>query len=101
MGEALAVDLLVKHRAKVIARNLKVGRGEIDVLAMIGGTRSVIEVRSVRQGAQPVDPLAAFDHEKARRVRGLAGLVRAGRVDLITVSFSAAGVDLHWLPWAL
>ena len=100
MGEALAVELLVKHRVTVISRNVQIGPGEIDVLALIDGTRSVVEVRSIRQGSQPVDPLMAFDPEKARRVHALAGRLRAGRVDLITASFSPVGVDLHWLPWA-
>jgi Holliday junction resolvase-like predicted endonuclease len=84
----------------VRSRNVIVGRGEIDILAVIDGTRSVVEVRSVRQGPDPVDPLGAFDERKSRQVRYLAGRLGAGRVDLITVSFSPGGVDLHWLPWA-
>jgi len=84
----------------VLSRNVIVGRGEIDILAVIDGTRSVVEVRSVRQGQEPVDPLGAFDERKSRQVRYLAGRLGAGRVDLVTVSFSPGGVDLHWLPWA-
>jgi Holliday junction resolvase-like predicted endonuclease len=84
----------------VLGRNLSVGRGEIDVLASIAGTRTVVEVRSVRQGREWVDPIGAFDDGKSRQVQVLAGRVGARRVDLVTVSFSAAGVDLHWLPWA-
>ncbi len=84
----------------MLARNLIVGRGEIDILAVIGGMRSVVEVRSVRQGQEPVDPLGSFDERKSRQVRYLAGRLGVGRVDLIAVSFSPGGVDLHWLPWA-
>ncbi len=79
---------------------VNVGRGEIDILAVIDGIRSVVEVRSVRQGREPVDPISAFNESKSRQVRYLAGRLGAGRVDLVTVSFSPAGVDLHWLPWA-
>lgn len=100
MAEELAVDFLVKHRVRVLARNLIVGRGEIDVLALIGGTRSVVEVRSVRQGRGWIDPIGAFDVAKSKQVRALAVQVGATRVDLVTVSFSPAGVDVHWLPWA-
>lgn len=96
----MAVRFLMKHRVHVLARNLSVGRGEIDILAMIDDVRSVVEVRSVRQGHEWIDPISAFDVSKSRQVRGLAARIGAPRVDLVTVSFSAGGVDLHWLPWA-
>lgn len=99
MAEELAVGFLIKHRVRVVGRNLIVGRGEIDVLALIDGIRSVVEIRSVRQGRELIDPISLFDVAKARQVRGLAVEVGARRVDLVTVSFSPAGVDLHWLPW--
>ena len=79
---------------------MKVGRGEIDILASIAGTRLVVEVRSVRQGTERIDPAMAFDEAKSRQVGSLAGQIGVGRVDLVTVSFSAAGVGVHWLPWA-
>jgi len=100
LAEELAVGFLIRNRVRVLARNLNVGRGEIDVLALIGGIRSVVEVRSVRQGREWIDPISAFDASKSRQVRGLAARVGASRVDLVTVSFSHGGVDLHWLPWA-
>jgi Holliday junction resolvase-like predicted endonuclease len=100
MAEQLAVEFLVRHRVRVLARNLKVGRGEIDVLCLIDRIRSVVEIRSVRQGPDRVDPISAFDETKSRQVQDLAGLIGARRIDLVTVSFSPGGVDLHWLPWA-
>jgi Holliday junction resolvase-like predicted endonuclease len=99
LAEELAVGFLIKHRVRVVGRNLIVGRGEIDVLALIDGIRSVVEIRSVRQGRELIDPISLFDVAKARQVRGLAVEVGARRVDLVTVSFSPAGVDVHWLPW--
>jgi Holliday junction resolvase-like predicted endonuclease len=99
LAEELAVGFLIKHRVRVVGRNLIVGRGEIDVLALIDGIRSVVEIRSVRQGRELIDPISLFDVAKARQVRGLAVGVGARRVDLVTVSFSPAGVDVHWLPW--
>ena len=97
-AEEVAVGFLVKHRVRVLARNLSVGRGEIDILASIAGTRLVVEVRSVRQGTERIDPAMAFDEAKARQVASLAGQIGVGRVDLVTVSFSAAGVEVHWMP---
>jgi Holliday junction resolvase-like predicted endonuclease len=100
LAEDLAVAFLIRHRVRVLARNLIVDRGEIDVLALIDGIRSVVEVRSVRQGREWIDPIGAFDVSKSRQVRRLAAQIGAGRVDLVTVSFSSGGVDVHWLPWA-
>ena len=60
----------------------------------------MVEVRSVRQGTERIDPVMAFDEAKSRQVASLAGQIGVGRVDLVTVSFSAAGVEVHWLPWA-
>ena len=99
-AEEVAVRFLVKHRVRVLARNMSVGRGEIDILALIGGDRAAVEVRSVRQGTDRIDPAIAFDVAKSRQVWNLAGQVGVARVDLVTVSFSAAGVEVHWLPWA-
>ncbi|MXW69140.1 MAG: hypothetical protein F4W94_05925 [Acidimicrobiia bacterium] len=103
-AEALAARFLESRGHLVLARNLRVGRGEIDILAEIDGERAVVEVRSRRGApdARSPDPLEAFDAAKARQVRKLAGspTVRASRVDLITVRFHRAGVDLLWLPCA-
>lgn len=103
-AEALAVCFLERRGHLVLARNVRVGRGEIDILAEIGGERAVVEVRSrwaVSDSRSP-DPLDAFDAAKARQVRKLAATLpaRAYRVDLITVRFHRGGVDLLWLPRA-
>ena len=103
-AEALAAGFLERRGYQVLARNLRVGRGEIDILAEIDGERAVIEVRSrwaVSDSRSP-DPLDAFDAAKARQVRKLAASLaaRAQRVDLITVRFHRGGVDLLWLPRA-
>jgi len=89
---------LIKHQVRVVARNLMVGRGEVDVLALIDGVRTVVEVRSMRQGREWTDPISSFDAAKSRQVRGLAVQVGAHRVDLVTVSFAPGGVDVHWMP---
>jgi Holliday junction resolvase-like predicted endonuclease len=84
----------------VIDRNVKVAGGEVDVLALVSGVRTVIEVRSTRRHDEYLDPLTAFDDAKAQQVRRLANRLGAERVDLIVVTFSSAGVDLHWVPMA-
>lgn len=101
-AENLAARFLENRGHRVLARNLAVGRGEVDILARIDGERAVVEVRSrwaVGRAGSP-DPLHAFDAAKARQVRKLAASppVRAARVDLIVVRFADRGVELLWLP---
>ena len=101
-AESLAVGFLESRGHRVLARNVAVGRGEVDILARIDGERTAVEVRSRWAVGRPgsPDPLLAFDAAKARQVRRLAASpsVRAGRVDLIAVRFGDGGVELLWLP---
>lgn len=92
--------MLRRQGVRVVARNVRVGEGELDILAMSEGERSVVEVRSVREEPGPAgaDPLDAFDQTKARQVRRLAGSIGCSRVDLVAIRFWKRGVDLHWLP---
>ena len=87
-----------------MARNVRVGGGEIDIIARVGGETAVVEVRSrwaVGKKGAP-DPLEAFDAAKAQQVRKLAASLprsmRTSRVDLIAVRFGDEGVELLWTP---
>jgi putative endonuclease len=102
LAEDLAVDFLVRNGVRIVARNVKVKTGEVDVVAKIDHTRVVVEVRSVtthdHHGSLPsAHPLDAFDDSKARQVRRLASLLGCSRVDLVAVRFHRAGADLHWV----
>ena len=101
-AEILAVRFLESRGHSVLARNVAVGPGEIDILAQKDGERTVVEVRSRWAAGKKGSPdlLDAFDAAKARQVKKLTGSLcqRAARVDLITVSFHNEGVDLLWLP---
>lgn len=101
-AENLAVRFLERQGHSVLERNVKVGRGEIDILAQINGERAVVEVRSrwaVGKRGSP-DALEAFDAAKAQQVRKLAASppARTSRVDLIAVRFRGRRVELHWVP---
>jgi Holliday junction resolvase-like predicted endonuclease len=78
-----------------IARNVESDGGEIDLLMSDGGTRVVVEVRTITTGGDPVD---AVGLEKRRVVRRLAGRLGAGRVDFLGVSFQNWGAEVHWVP---
>jgi len=74
---------------------VRVGRGEIDLLVSLGGTRIAVEVKS---GIGQSDPVHHFDDAKAAQVRSLAVGRSAYRVDYIGVAFTRAGALVRWLP---
>jgi Holliday junction resolvase-like predicted endonuclease len=80
---------------KILARNVDVGWGEIDLMVIDGGQRVVVEVRTV---TAPGDPIDAVGHDKRRRVRRLAGAIGASRVDFVGVRLGADDVLVHWVP---
>ncbi len=83
----------------MLARNVRAGGGEIDLVVRIGGELAAVEVKTASQG----DPAVNFTSEKERRVRraalALAPAVR--RVDLVTVALADDGVTFRWHPDAL
>lgn len=89
----------MRHGADIIARNMAVGDGEIDVLARVRGVLTAVEVRSLGRG-RLADPVTAFDRAKAEQVRRLAGQLGVARVDLVAVSLTRSGASLRWVPQA-
>ena len=78
-----------------MARNHRVGRGEIDLIAVDGRQQVAVEVKT-RKGAG--DPTDAFTDDKERQVRGLASQLGIARVDLVAVSVDVERVEIRWLP---
>ncbi|HKZ19919.1 MAG TPA: YraN family protein [Acidimicrobiia bacterium] len=105
LAEESACRFLRARGIAISARNVVLDLGEIDIVAPIGGERTLIEVRSsrIRRGATwpPAPALAAFDFQKARQVRLLARSSRCTRIDVIAVRFHEGGIDLHWVPRAV
>jgi len=79
----------------IVARNVAVTGGEIDLLMSDHDRLVAVEVRTVGGGGDPID---AVDWEKRRHVRRLAGEAGVSRVDFIGVGFHSWGVVVHWLP---
>lgn len=100
LGESIAALFLERHGLTIIDRNVRVGRGEIDLVADDGGRRVVVEVKTVL-AVGPAPPTAedAFTADKERTVRRLASRLHAPapRVDLIAISLMESGVRLRWL----
>jgi Holliday junction resolvase-like predicted endonuclease len=72
-----------------------IGGGELDLIAVDGRHRVVIEVRTVTGESDPID---AVPDRKRRRVRGLAGAAGGARVDVVGVGLRSWGAEIHWLP---
>ena len=97
-GERLAAQFLADRGARIVARNVRAGRGEIDLLVRFGRQLAAVEVKT----RHDADPLEAFTPEKARRVREAAARLRppVHRIDLVAVRLTDAGVEIRWQPRA-
>lgn len=93
----MAARFLQARGAEVMARNVEVAGGEIDLIVSVGGMRVAVEVRSVTGDGPAV---LAFDEAKADQVWRLARELRpaCSRVDLVAVRFDRSGVEVHWVP---
>lgn len=98
LAEEIAVGHLVRsHRAEIVARNVEIPGGEADVVAIVDGERTLVEVRG-RRGEGSVLP--AFDDEKARRVSRLSARLDppCSRIDVVAVAIGPRTVDIHHVP---
>jgi putative endonuclease len=98
-GEVRAARLLQASGYRVLARNARVERVEIDLVAERGGTIAFVEVKT-RRARDHGTPEEAVDWRKRRRlVRGAAAWLRqAGlpaarvRFDVVVCELDAPGV---------
>ncbi len=96
IGESIAARFLSDHGLEVVARNLELDDGEIDILARDGSARVVVEVRTTTGGL--ADPIDAVNQRKRSRVRRLGRAIAATRVDFVGVGIGEQEVVVHWVP---
>ena len=96
-GEDLAAAMLQRHAATVVARNVEVGGGELDLIADIGGERAVVEVRSARPTSTE-DP-ELITEKKRSQLYALAAQLQPPvfRVDYVAVIVRRSGVSFRWI----
>jgi putative endonuclease len=97
-GEALAVAYLELLGFRVVARNVRLGGVEVDVVVDDGATRVLVEVR-LRSRADFGGAAATVDHHKRQRlVRAAHALEQQGtarvRVDVVAVDLVTGGATL-------
>ncbi len=84
----------------MVARNLSVGRGEIDLLVRFGGRHVAVEVKTVGRWAVADSPIERMSAAKLAQVRRLANCLspRYGSVgvDFVGVAVAEAGVVVNW-----
>ena len=98
VGERVAAEFLERHGVVIERRNVRVGRGEIDLVGSIGLTRFLVEVRSRMSDRAPIE---AFDHAKSEQLYRLSREIGIGRVDLVAVGFGTRFIAIHWIPSVL
>ncbi len=94
LGERIAERFLSDRDIEVVARNLEVGGGELDLVVVVDGVVTAVEVRSVTGS---MDVALLFPEAKRARVRRLARDAGCRRVDLVGVRFDRRGVEVRWL----
>jgi putative endonuclease len=93
-GEDLVAAHLERQGFEIVARNARVGRLELDVIAHRDGMLVFCEVRT-RSRDSFLDPILTIDREKVRRLRTAAALwLRANQVFAEQLRFDAASVVL-------
>jgi len=99
-AEQVAEDHYRNRGFEIVARNLRLGHLEIDLLARRGALLVVVEVRARGPGAR-VGPFASVNGPKLRRLRAAVQLVwRRHQADpsLQRVRLDVAAVNLWKVP---
>jgi len=96
-GERLAAAHLDARGYQIVARNVRLPEGEIDIVARLGAATVIVEVRA-RRGTPMGDGLDSIDAAKAARLRDLARSYAAAhdlsgdlRIDVIAVDVRPDG----------
>ncbi len=96
-GERVAASFLERNGVRVLRRNIRIGRGEVDLIAADRAGRFVVEVKS-GTGTLDEHPRWNFTDRKARQVVRMARSLGIRRVDLVTVVVGEDGARVEWYP---
>ena len=95
LGERLASEFLARNGVRILKRNVKVGRGEIDLIAADESGPFVVEVKT-GIASEDDHPRFHFTDEKATQVARLARKFGIHRIDLVTVVVGHSGAQTDW-----
>lgn len=69
-GEEVAVDFLSKKGYRILGRNIKVGRGELDILSWNNNQLIIVEVKT-KTSSRFGEPAEEVDGKKIEQINGL------------------------------
>lgn len=97
LAEQLVASRLADAGWRILERNARTRYGELDIVALDGGTLVFVEVKAGREGTVfgPERPVLAIDARKQLRIRRLATAWMAAHHDLppyTDIRFDAVGV---------
>jgi putative endonuclease len=101
-GETIAEAFCALRGYEIVDRNVREGRGEIDLVAIDRGAVVFVEVK-FRTGSDRAAPLLAVNHKKREDVSRAAALYlarrrlvgRPVRFDVIGITWGSDGSELH------
>ncbi len=101
-GEAIAEQFCVLRGYRIVDRNAREGRGELDLVVVDRETVVFVEVK-FRSARDPVGPLAAVSEKKREDVARAAArwlssrrlFGKPVRFDVIGITWGAEGTELH------
>ncbi len=71
-GEQLATDYLVHHGYRILERNFRTARGELDIVAFDGARIVFVEVKTKVKSGVEINPLLSIGPRKRLQVRRMA-----------------------------
>lgn len=95
-GERRAMWLYLLRGYRIVARNVRIGGGEIDLVARRGRTLVVVEVKT-RRSRNAGEGFEAVDREKRKQLIRLGEQLVARETVRVQLRYDV--VSLHWTGW--
>ena len=103
IGEAMASSFLIDHGMEIIGRQVRVGRGEIDLVMQDGEELVFVEVKT-RQSNAFGNPEESVTRRKLERILRMAqiylkkeGLECPWRIDVVAINLSEKQSPIHYI----
>ena len=102
MGEDLVADYLVEKGYAIAERNYRIGRNEVDIIAIKDTEIAFVEVKT--RHTDDIDPLLAIDRSKIRHIVSAANAYlrinsvrHIPRFEVATVILSDDNADIEYI----
>jgi len=93
LGEDLAAGFLKKQGYKILERNYRTPQGEIDLIALDGGTVVFVEVKTRTSDAYGAPELAVNPAKQQRMVKAALGYLEQKRLHQMACRFDVVAIS--------